>query len=194
MTDRETPAPAARPGPAQAADPEDRAAVDSAPDGPAAPRSEAAPIRVPDALAPLFAHHPEALPLLRQARVGLQSLSGLPPAQVEMVTLAALLAVGAPGEAFHVHVVRARELGLSEGDVWGVFEALAVIVGIPRLVAAVPAVAAALEAVREEGTAHGHGAAHGEGTAREDRAVHGQEAAHGQGAARGEGAGADHEQ
>ncbi|MGP3737537.1 carboxymuconolactone decarboxylase family protein (plasmid) [Streptomyces sp. GDS52] len=117
---------------------------------PSGPR-ERAPVRVPDALTPLFAHHPEALPLLRQARVGLQTLSGLPDTQVEMVTLAALLALGAPAEAFHAHTVRARRLGLSEGEIWGVFEALAVIVGIPRLVAAVPTVAAALEAVRSEG-------------------------------------------
>ncbi|MGA5699202.1 carboxymuconolactone decarboxylase family protein [Peterkaempfera bronchialis] len=112
---------------------------------------ERAPVRAPDALAPLFAHHPQLLPLLRDARVGLQSLSGLTPERVELVTLAALLAIGAPPESFYVHVTRARELGLPESEVWGVLEALAVIVGIPRLVNAVPPVAAALAAVRTEG-------------------------------------------
>ncbi|MEU2615219.1 carboxymuconolactone decarboxylase family protein [Micromonospora sp. NPDC007271] len=105
---------------------------------------EPAPVHVPEALVPLFAQNPGALDLLRAARVGLQGGSGLTPEQVELVTLAALTALGAPEGSFAVHVQRARRLGLTEKQVWGVLEALAVIVGVPRLVNAAPAVAAAL--------------------------------------------------
>ncbi|MYW04088.1 carboxymuconolactone decarboxylase family protein, partial [Streptomyces sp. SID3343] len=111
----------------------------------ASPPPEQAPVHVPDALAPLIAHHPDVLPILRAARLGLAELGGLPPVHVELVTLAALTALGAPADSFGVHVRRARELGVSEADVWGVLETLAVIVGIPRLIHAVPAVAAGLE-------------------------------------------------
>ncbi|HEX5566190.1 MAG TPA: carboxymuconolactone decarboxylase family protein [Streptomyces sp.] len=120
--------------------------------------AEPEPVQVPDALTPLFEHHPEALRLLREARVGLQSLSGLPPVQVETATLGALLALGAPPESFRAHVVRARALGMTEDDVWGVLEALATIVGVPRLISAVPAVAAALATTRTSGPGPAPGA------------------------------------
>ncbi|MBN9619984.1 MAG: carboxymuconolactone decarboxylase family protein [Actinobacteria bacterium] len=112
--------------------------------------SETEPVRAPDALRPLFDRHPEVQTLLRAARVGLQQDSGLEPREVELVMLAALTALQAPADSFTAHVDRARRLGLTETQIWGVLETLAVVVGIPSLIHAVPRVADALEA--------GHGA------------------------------------
>lgn len=103
------------------------------------------PIEVPEGLRPLLAHRPDAIDALRAARLALQEGSGHGPVEVEMLTLAALVALGAPADAIAVHVARARALGTSERAVWGVLEVIAVVVGVPRVVAAAPMVARALE-------------------------------------------------
>jgi alkylhydroperoxidase/carboxymuconolactone decarboxylase family protein YurZ len=108
--------------------------------------SETEPVRAPDALSPLFERHPEVQTLLRTARVGLQQGSGLQPVEVELVMIAALTALQAPAGSFTAHVDRARRLGLTDTQIWGVLETLAVVVGIPSLIHAVPLVADALAA------------------------------------------------
>jgi alkylhydroperoxidase/carboxymuconolactone decarboxylase family protein YurZ len=97
---------------------------------------------VPDALRGL---DPDALAALRDARVELERLSGLDERTIELVRLATLVALAAPAEAIAAHVERGRAVGVSDDEVWGALLAIATLVGVPRLVGAVPAVRAAVE-------------------------------------------------
>lgn len=106
---------------------------------------ETHPVAVPDGLRPLVAQNPGVLDALRGARIALQEGSGFDPVDVEKLSLAALIALGAPADAIAVHVERALRLGLTERQVWGILEALLVIVGIPRAVQVAPMLAHALE-------------------------------------------------
>jgi alkylhydroperoxidase/carboxymuconolactone decarboxylase family protein YurZ len=103
--------------------------------------SEPTPIPVPDALRGL---DPAAIGVLRDARVELERLSGLDERAIELARLGALVALGAPGQSLASHVARAREIGIAPEEVWGVVLAVAPLVGVPRLIAAVPAIRAAL--------------------------------------------------
>ena len=102
---------------------------------------EPTPIAVPEALRGL---DPAAVAALRDARVELERLSGLDERTVELVRIGALVGLAAPEESFAAHVARARAVGVPEGEVWGAVLAIATLVGVPRLIAAVPAVRAAL--------------------------------------------------
>jgi 4-carboxymuconolactone decarboxylase len=103
--------------------------------------AEPTPISVPDALRGL---DPEAVAALRDARVVLERLSGLDERTIELVRIGTLVALGAPEESFRAHVERARAVGASAEDVWGAVLAVATLVGVPRLIATVPAIRAAL--------------------------------------------------
>jgi alkylhydroperoxidase/carboxymuconolactone decarboxylase family protein YurZ len=103
--------------------------------------AEPTPITVPPALAGL---DPDAVAALREARVALERLSGLDERSIELARFGALLALGAPAESIRAHVERARATGMSEGEIWGAVLSVATLVGVPRLVAAVPEIRAAL--------------------------------------------------
>jgi alkylhydroperoxidase/carboxymuconolactone decarboxylase family protein YurZ len=103
---------------------------------------EPTPIAVPDGLRGL---DPAAVSALRDARVELERLSALDERTIELVRLGALVALAAPDESLGAHVMRARAVGVPDEEVWGAVLAVATLVGVPRLVGAVPAVRAALE-------------------------------------------------
>jgi alkylhydroperoxidase/carboxymuconolactone decarboxylase family protein YurZ len=105
--------------------------------------TEPTPIPVPDGLRGL---PPEAIDALRELRVGLEGLSGLDERSIELARLGALVALGAPAESIGAHVTRALAVGLSAEDVWGSVLAVAPLVGVPRLIGAVPAIRSALDA------------------------------------------------
>jgi alkylhydroperoxidase/carboxymuconolactone decarboxylase family protein YurZ len=104
--------------------------------------SEPTPIAVPEGLRGL---DPAAIAVLRDARVELERLSGLDERSIELARLGALVALGAPEDSLAAHVERARAIGLSAKEVWGAVLAVAPLVGVPRLIGAVPAIRAALE-------------------------------------------------
>ena len=104
--------------------------------------TEPTPIPVPDGLRGLA---PEAVDALREMRVALEGLSGLDERSIELARLGALVALGAPADSLGAHVTRALTIGLSAEDVWGSVLAVAPLVGVPRLIGAVPAIRAALE-------------------------------------------------
>ena len=103
---------------------------------------EPTPIPVPEGLRGL---PPEAIAALRDMRVELEGLSGLDERSIELARLGALVALGAPAESLGAHVTRALAIGVSQADVWGSVLAVAPLVGVPRLIGAVPAIRAALE-------------------------------------------------
>lgn len=87
---------------------------------------------------------PAALDALRRARLALETLSGLDERTIELVRLGALAALGAPADSLRSHVERARAVGASDREILGALLSVATIIGVPRLVAAVPAVRDAL--------------------------------------------------
>jgi alkylhydroperoxidase/carboxymuconolactone decarboxylase family protein YurZ len=103
--------------------------------------AEPTPIAVPPALQGL---DPEALAALRDARVVLERLSGLDERSIELVRLGALIALAAPPEAIGAHVERAVAIGVPAEEVWGAVLAVATLVGVPKLIAAVPGIRSAL--------------------------------------------------
>jgi alkylhydroperoxidase/carboxymuconolactone decarboxylase family protein YurZ len=103
---------------------------------------DATPIPVPDGLRGLA---PEVIEALRGLRLELERLSGLDVRTIELTRIGALVALGAPAESIEAHVTRARAAGVSAEDVWGSVLAVAPLVGVPRLIGAVPAIRAALD-------------------------------------------------
>ncbi len=104
--------------------------------------SEPTPIPVPDGLRGL---PPEAIAALRDMRVELEGLSGLDERSIELARFGALVALGAPAESLAAHVARGRAIGMSDDEIWGAVLAVAPLVGVPRLIGAVPVVRAALD-------------------------------------------------
>lgn len=107
--------------------------------------SEPTPIDVPDGLRGLAGHDPGVIDDLRGMRESLEARSSLDERTTELVRLGALVALGAPEGSFTSHVRRLRRLGASDADVWSTLLAVAPMVGVPALIAAGPAVEAALE-------------------------------------------------
>lgn len=105
--------------------------------------SEPTPIAVPDGLRGL---DPAAIAALRDLRLELEALSGLDERAIELARLGALVALGAPADSLSAHVARARAIGMPAEEIWGALLAVAPLVGVPRLIGAVPAVRTALEA------------------------------------------------
>lgn len=103
------------------------------------------PIPVPEELRALADHDPVVIAALRDARVAIEQAGGLDERTVELVRLGALVALGAPEGSFTAHVRRARQAGASAADVWDAVGAVATLVGVPRLIGAVPAIARGLE-------------------------------------------------
>jgi alkylhydroperoxidase/carboxymuconolactone decarboxylase family protein YurZ len=100
------------------------------------------PIPVPDGLRGL---PEEAIDALRRMRLELEELSGLDERTIELTRIGALVALGAPADSIGAHVTRAVAGGISPEDIWGALLAVAPLVGVPRLIDAVPAVRAALD-------------------------------------------------
>lgn len=107
--------------------------------------TEPTPIAVPDGLAGLAGARPEVIAALRDARVAIEQAGDLDERTIELTRVAALVALDAPPESVTAHVRRARGAGATAAEVWDVVANLATIVGVPRLIATVPRVAAALE-------------------------------------------------
>ena len=103
---------------------------------------EPTPIAVPDGLRGL---DPAAVAALKDARVELERLGGLDERTTELVRIGTLVGLAAPEESLAAHVARARAVGVPDEEVWGAVLAVATLVGVPRLIGAVPAVRAALE-------------------------------------------------
>jgi alkylhydroperoxidase/carboxymuconolactone decarboxylase family protein YurZ len=103
---------------------------------------EPTPIPVPDGLRGL---PPEAIDALREVRLELERLSGLDERAIELTRIGALVALGAPAESLGAHVSRALAAGVRAEEIWGSVLAVAPLVGVPRLIGAVPAIRAALE-------------------------------------------------
>ena len=104
--------------------------------------TEPTPIRVPDGLRGL---DPAAIAALRNMREELERIGGLDERAIELARLGALIALGAPAESLTAHVTRALAIGMSADEIWGAVLAVAPLVGVPRLIAAVPAIRAALD-------------------------------------------------
>jgi alkylhydroperoxidase/carboxymuconolactone decarboxylase family protein YurZ len=102
------------------------------------------PIVAPSALQGLIDHDPGAVAALRVMREELERRSGLDERTIELARLGVLVALAAPEESVAAHVRRAREIGVTADEIWGVVMAVAPLVGVPRIVATAPAITAAL--------------------------------------------------
>lgn len=102
------------------------------------------PIPTPDALRGLAEYDAGAVDALRAMRLDLEARSGLDERTMELVRLGALVALGAPPDSFLAHVRRAASQGVPASEIWGVLLAVAPLVGVPRLIGAVPSITAAL--------------------------------------------------
>jgi alkylhydroperoxidase/carboxymuconolactone decarboxylase family protein YurZ len=100
------------------------------------------PIPVPDGLRGLPL---EAIDALREVRLELERQSGLDERTIELTRIGALVALGAPEDAIGAHVSRALAAGIAAEEIWGSVLAVAPLVGVPRLIGAVPAIRAALD-------------------------------------------------
>ena len=107
--------------------------------------SEPTPIAVPAELEGLNDTTPGLISALRDARVAGETGSSLDEREIELVRIATLVALGAPAASFRAHVTRALSAGASVDEVWGSVAAIATLVGVPRLIASAPHIAAALE-------------------------------------------------
>lgn len=105
---------------------------------------EPTPLDVPHGLRGLAAHDPAVLEILRGMREALEARSTLDERTTELVRLGTLVGIGAPADAIAAHVGRLLAQGAAPADVWSAVLAVAPLVGVPRLVAAGPAVEAAL--------------------------------------------------
>jgi 4-carboxymuconolactone decarboxylase len=77
--------------------------------------------------------------------------TGLGPHEHALVNVGALVALDADPASYIVHVDRAIDAGASADEVIGILAALAPTVGVPRIVAAAPNIAAALDIELDEG-------------------------------------------
>jgi len=109
------------------------------------PTADPTPIAVPPELRGLADHAPVAITALRDAREAIERAVGLDEATIELVRIAALVAQGAPPGSLEAHVRRAVAVGVPAAQVWDAVAVVATLVGVPRLIAAVPSIAAALE-------------------------------------------------
>ena len=106
--------------------------------------SEPSPVNVPEELLPLVEHQPRVLEILRSMRVDLEELSGLDEGRIELIRLGAAIGLGAPTATFEAHVQRALSVGVTSDEIWGAVMAAAPLVGVPRLLEAIPSIAASL--------------------------------------------------
>ena len=103
---------------------------------------EPTPIAVPDALRGL---DPAAIAALRDVRVELERLSGLDERTIELVRLGALVALARHPRSLDAHVERAQRGRRRTRTSGAPCSRSTTLVGVPRLIAAVPAVRDALE-------------------------------------------------
>ena len=104
------------------------------------------PIAVPAALADLDGAFPGIVAALRDARLAGEAGSSLSEREIELIRLGVMIAIDAPQASFTPHVQRALAGEVGRDDIMGVAAALATIVGVPKLLATLPKLAAALEA------------------------------------------------
>lgn len=106
--------------------------------------AEPTPITPPSALQGLIDHDAGAVDALRAMREELERRSGLDERTIELTRLAVMISIAAPDESVSAHVRRARTIGVTPDEIWGVVLAVAPLVGVPRIVATAPAITAAL--------------------------------------------------
>lgn len=105
---------------------------------------EPTPIDVPPGLRGLAGYDPSIIDILRGMREALEARSALDERTTELVRLGTLVGIGAPADAIAAHVRRLRAQGAGAAEVWSAVLAVAPLVGVPRLVAAGPAIESAL--------------------------------------------------
>lgn len=103
-------------------------------------------MEVPEELQGLADAVPGLIVALREARIAGEQAGVLDEREIELVRIAALLALGAPPVSFDAHVARALGAGATAQEVWSAVAAVATIVGVPRLLEASPHIAVAIEA------------------------------------------------
>lgn len=107
--------------------------------------SEPTPIAAPSALQGLIDHDAGAVAAMTTMREELERRSGLDERTIELARLGVMVALAAPDQSVSAHVLRARAIGVSAEEIWGVVLAVAPLVGVPRIVATAPAITAALK-------------------------------------------------
>ena len=97
-----------------------------------------------DALVGLLRGDPEVLEDALELRELAQERSGLDPRTFSLVKIAALVALDAPPASYLWQVPNALDAGATPGEILGVLRAVALQVGGPRVVGAVPEIMLAL--------------------------------------------------
>lgn len=106
--------------------------------------SDPTPISVPDALAALGDRFPDLVGALRDARLAGET-GVLSERDVELIRLGVMIAIDAPAASFDAHVRRALAGGMSRDEIIGVAASIATIVGVPRILSAMPKITDALD-------------------------------------------------
>jgi 4-carboxymuconolactone decarboxylase len=104
-----------------------------------------------DALASLAMGDPSVLEDALELREMAQERSGLDARTFSLVKIAALIAVDAPPASYLWQVPNALDSGATPGEILGVLRAVALQVGGPRVIAAVPEIMLALGLSLPEG-------------------------------------------
>ncbi len=102
-------------------------------------------MEVPPELAALQVAVPGLITALAKARLAGEAAGSLGEGEIELVRIATLVALGAPEASYRAHVARALVAGATVDEIWGSVAAVATLVGVPRILAAVPFISAALE-------------------------------------------------
>lgn len=99
---------------------------------------------VPSELGALAEAYPDLIAGLRDARLAGES-SSLSERDIELIRLGVMIAIDAPAASFDAHVGRALGAGATRDDVIGVAASIATIVGLPRILSAMPKLTAAID-------------------------------------------------
>ena len=95
-------------------------------------------------LSDLAERHPEAVEAIYAFSRETETASELEERVVELVRIAALIALDGPTISFDAHVGRALKGGVSADDIRGVALAVAPMIGIPRLLKSLPILEASI--------------------------------------------------
>lgn len=87
---------------------------------------------------------PDLIAGLRNARVAGEG-GPLSERDIELIRLGVMIAIDAPQASFDGHVARARTAGASDEEIVAVPASVATILGVPRLLSALPRIKTALE-------------------------------------------------
>lgn len=105
-----------------------------------------APIPVPPELEAFAEAIPGIVGALRDSRVVGETSGSLDEREIELIRVGTLVALGAPIASFRAHVARAVQAGATRQDVWSAVASVVTLVGVPRLLEAVPMISESLDA------------------------------------------------